>query len=222
MTVDGEARARAALRPALAPNLRGLAVLLATVGAILLAVPGVLFAGDTGPSRLDDRVQHIVDHSPAALWNLVGALDWLGEPLGRALLTVTVVALCLIAGRRLLAVTALLAMAAATVLSSALKEVVDRTIHDGFLSYPSGHTAAGTVSATLLGLLLADLLDAGRIAGTAIALGMAVLGGGLMAWAQIHLTAHYPTDTLGGFGCGVLVVVLTAWLTDRIARRRMA
>ncbi|MFG1907854.1 phosphatase PAP2 family protein [Kribbella sp. NPDC048928] len=222
MSTEDETRVIAGARPALTPGLRRPVVVLAAVGAVLLVVPAVLLSGHTGPSRVDGRVQRIVDASPAAVWNLIRGLDWLGDPLGRASLTVAVAGLCLIAGRRLLAVTTLLAMGLSSVLCSVLKEVVDRRIHDGFLSYPSGHTAAGTVSATIVGLLLADVLHTGRLAGTAITVALAVLGGGVMAWAQIHLTAHYPTDTLGGFGCGLLVATSVAFLADRIEQRRKA
>jgi undecaprenyl-diphosphatase len=191
------------------------------LGAVLVIVPAVLFAGDTGPSRLDTRVQNVVDDSPAGAWNLVRGLDWLGEPVGRTVMVVVVTALCLLAGRRALAITAILGIVATSVLTTVLKPLVNRRIHDDFLSYPSGHTAAVTAAAMILGILLADLLGAGRIVGTAIVLAAAVAGGGLMAWAQIHLTAHYPTDTLGGFGCGLLVIAPAALLTNRLARARL-
>jgi undecaprenyl-diphosphatase len=74
----------------------------------------------------------------------------------------------------------------------------------------------------VLGLLVADVLGAGRVLGTTIVLGFAVAGGALMAWAQIGLTAHYPTDTIGGFGCALLVVLATATLIDRLVRARPA
>jgi undecaprenyl-diphosphatase len=215
------ARSRAAGRPALTPAIRRPAAVLAMLGAVLVIVPAVLFAGDTGPSRLDTRVQNVVDDSPAGAWNLVRGLDWLGEPVGRTVMVVVVTALCLLAGRRALAITAILGIVATSVLTTVLKPLVNRRIHDDFLSYPSGHTAAATAAAMILGILLADLLGAGRIVGTAIVLAAAVAGGGLMAWAQIHLTAHYPTDTLGGFGCGLLVIAPAALLTNRLARARL-
>jgi undecaprenyl-diphosphatase len=68
--------------------------------------------------------------------------------------------------------------------------------------------------------LLSDLLMLGRAAATALVLGLALVGGGLMAYAQIDLTAHYPTDTIGGFGCALLVVPATALLVDRLADHR--
>ena len=217
---EDAAQPHAATRPAVRPALRRPVVVLAVIGAILAVVPAVLFAGDTGPSRLDTRVQHVVDDSPAGAWSLVRALDWLGEPLGRTVLVLVVSALCLLAGRRALALTAVLAIVATSAVTTVLKPLVNRRIHDDFLSYPSGHTAAATAAALVLGLLVADLLRAGRIVGTAIVLSAAVAGGALMAWSQIHLTAHYPTDTLGGFGCGLLVVAPAAWLTDHLVRTR--
>ncbi|HWD80365.1 MAG TPA: phosphatase PAP2 family protein [Kribbella sp.] len=211
----GNARARAVARPALTADLRGPAVALAVVGAVLLVVPAFLFAGDTGPSRLDRAIQQVVDGSSSGLWTLADRLDWLGEPLGRAAVTVAVAAVCLLAGRRRLAIAGLMAMVAATALSTVLKHVVDRQIHDGYLSYPSGHTAAGTVAATILGLLLADLVRAGRIAGTATTLVFSVIGGLVTAWAQITLSAHYPTDTLGGYGCGLLAATVAVLAIPR-------
>ncbi|GAA1615253.1 MULTISPECIES: phosphatase PAP2 family protein [Kribbella] len=201
--------------PALGQGLRRPLAVLAAVGAVLLAVPAVALAGDTGPSRLDRSIQRLVDGSPAGVWNLAHALDWLGEPVGRAVLTIALAAVCLLAGRRMLAIAAVAAMVTATLLSTLLKYVVDRRIHDGFLSYPSGHAAAATVAATIIGLLLAGLLRTDGVRGTAVVLAVSILGGGLMAWTQILLTAHYPTDTLGGYGCGVLVTAVAVLLMPR-------
>jgi undecaprenyl-diphosphatase len=215
------ARSRAAARPPLTPAIRRPVAVLAMLGAVLVIVPAVLFAGDTGPSRLDRWIQDVVDSSPAGAWNLVRGLDWLGEPVGRTVMVVVVAALCLIAGRRALAITAVVGIVATSVLTTVLKPMVNRRIHGDFLSYPSGHTAAATAAAMILGVLLADLLGAGRIVGTAIVLAAAVAGGGLMAWSQIHLTAHYPTDTIGGFGCGMLVIAPAAVLTNRLLQARL-
>lgn len=210
------ARARVAVLPTLAPGLRGSAGL----GALLLVIPALVFAGDTGPGRIDRWVQHLVAGPAAGAWELAHGLDWLGEPVGRAVMVLAVAALCLVAKRPALAATALVGIAAISVLTTVLKPIVDRRIHDGFLSYPSGHTAAVTAAAMVVGLLLADLLHAGAVTGTAIVLATAVLGGGLMAAAQIVLSAHYATDTVGGFGCALLVIPLTAAVIDRLVRLR--
>ncbi|MEU4601847.1 phosphatase PAP2 family protein [Kribbella sp. NPDC023972] len=215
--VKDTVRPRAAVRPALVPALRRPAVGIAILGTVLVAVPAVLFAGSSKASALDASVQQAVGEPAAIAWKL----DWLGEPVGRALMVLAVVAICLLARRRALAAMAAVGVVATSLLTSVLKPIVDRRIHDNFLSYPSGHTAAVTAAAIVLGLLLADLLHAGPMTGTAIVLAAAVVGGGLMAWAQIALSAHYPTDALGGFGCALLVIPLTASVTDRLVRIRM-
>ena len=203
-------------KPAVVPALRGPAVLLMVLGALLLVVPAVLLAGDTGPNRIDRWIQPAVN-TPAAAWPTALIVDWTGEPAGRTVVVLIVAALCLLAGRQRLAVTVVAGTLLATVVDLLLKDVVGRTIHGDFLSYPSGHTAAATSVGVVLGLLLADLLKAGRLAGTALVLGLAVICGGMMAWAQVDLTAHYPTDTIGGFGSALLIIPATALLIDRFA-----
>jgi membrane-associated phospholipid phosphatase len=215
----GADHARAGVRPAVVPAVRRSVLPLMVLGLLLLTVPAVAYAGDTGPGRLDRWIQSVVDHTPSAARDSALALDWLGEPTGRALLVLATAAVCVLAGRRALAVTAVVASVLTAVLTTGLKYVVDRRIHDGFLSYPSGHTAALAAIGLVLGLLLADLLRAGPILGTALVLGLAVLGGALMAWAQIDLTAHYPTDTVGGVGSALVVVPATGLLIDRLRRQ---
>jgi undecaprenyl-diphosphatase len=49
---------------------------------------------------------------------------------------------------------------------------------------------------------------------------MAVPAAAVMAWAQVLLNAHYPTDTFGGFCATLAVVPAVAWAIDWIADRR--
>lgn len=51
-----------------------------------------------------------------------------------------------------------------------------------------------------------------------LALAGAGSGGVAMAWAQVYLNAHYPTDALGGFCAALVVVSTTAALIDQVAR----
>lgn len=189
------------------------------LGTLLVAVPGVILAGGTEPGRLDRWIQPDVN-TPAAAWGAALAVDWTGGPAGRTILVLVVMGLCLVAGRRRLAVVALVGTILTSVLTTVLKYVVDRRIHGDFLSYPSGHTAAATAIGVVLGLLLADLLGAGRVAGLALVLGLGLGCGALMAWVQVDLTAHYPTDTIGGVGCALLVIPATALLIDKLSDRR--
>lgn len=194
---------------------------LVLLGLLALAVPALIYGGDTGPSRLDTRVRTaVLDGAPAGTWDIIRGIDWLGEPVGRALLLITITLICLAAGRRALAATAVVGMVTVTVLATALKPVVGRRIHAGFLSYPSGHTAALTAAALIIGLLVADVLTLGPITGTAVLLTITVAAATLTSWAQIILDAHYPTDTVGGFGVALVVVPATAALIDLTGRRK--
>jgi membrane-associated phospholipid phosphatase len=207
-------------RPAVAPALRRSAAILAVLGTLLVAVPAVVYADGTEPGRLDRWIQSVVENTPSAARTATLTVDWTGGLVGRPLVVLAVVALCLIAGRRRLAATAMVGSILTSVLATILKDVVGRRIHDDFLAYPSGHTAAATAIGVVLGLLLADLLRVGRVLGASMVLGPAVVGGAVMAWAQIDLTAHYPTDTIGGFGSALLVIPATALLVDKLAETR--
>jgi undecaprenyl-diphosphatase len=206
-------------RPAVIAVLRSPAVALAIAGAVILVVPAVSSLGETAPGWLDNWIQPHVN-TPSGAWPGALVVDWLGGPAGRLVVLMLVAALCLFVRRYRLALTAVTAMAVVTALSTILKPVVDRRIHGEFLSYPSGHTAAATAICLVLGLLLGDLLALGRIAATTLMLAPTVAGGAVMAYSQIDLTAHYPTDTLGGFGCALLVVPVTALLIDWFADHR--
>jgi len=219
MTTDNAGPARPVergWRPAVIPALRGPAVGLMVLGALLLVLPAILYAGDSGPNRIDRWIQPAVN-TPAGLWRIALAVDWTGEPAGRVVTVLIVAAICLLTGRQRLAATAVAGTFLTAVLALVLKHLVDRRIHGDFLSYPSGHTAAATAIGLVLGLLVADLTKAGRLIGTALVLGLAVVCGGLMAWSQVDLTAHYPTDTIGGFGSALLIIPATALLIDRFA-----
>jgi membrane-associated phospholipid phosphatase len=211
--------ARAGLRPAVVSAVRRSSVMLMILGLVLIALPAFAVADESRPGRVDRSVQSLVDKTPSGARDATLVVDWLGEPVGRALMILAVAALCLLAGRRALAVTAVVGSVLVGVLTTVLKHVVERRIHDDFLSYPSGHTAAVAAVGLVLGLLLADVLRAGPVLGTALTLGLAAVTGAVMAWAQIDLTAHYPTDTLGGFGCALLVIPLTALLIDQLGKR---
>ena len=77
-----------------------------------------------------------------------------------------------------------------------------------------------TAAALIIGLLVADVLTLGPITGTAVLLTITVAAATLTSWAQIILDAHYPTDTVGGFGVALVVVPATAALIDLTGRRK--
>ncbi|MFG3041952.1 phosphatase PAP2 family protein [Streptomyces sp. NPDC048330] len=138
-------------------------------------------------------------------------MDFLGEPVGAVVLVVAAALGLLVARRPRGVVVLVVGVGVAVGATKVLKSVVGRTIHDGSLSYPSGHTAFLTAFA----LVVAVVVGA-RPAGVWAA---GIVAGGVMGWAQVLLDAHYPTDVVGGWCTAVAVVPVVAWAVDRVADR---
>ncbi|MDX3311536.1 phosphatase PAP2 family protein [Streptomyces sp. ME08-AFT2] len=193
----------------------------AGLAALVVVVLGVLYAGDGEPGRVDRWVVRPAEDSVRSPWrNVALAVDFLGEPVGAALLLVAFVTGCLLLRRPRSAVLVVLGAGLAVGTATLLKSLVGRTIHgDDNLSYPSGHTAFATALALMAALLVTGRLGLGRTAGTSLMLIAATAAGAAMGWAQVALGAHYPTDVLGGCCTALAVVPATAWLIDRTADR---
>ncbi len=203
-------------------GLRPVVVVLAVVAALVVALLGAVHHGSSGPGAADLAVTRSVQ----ARWpadTLAYGVDGL-VTVGPMVVTLAVLgAACLRAGRRRLALLALLAPCGVAAATTALKPVVGRTIHGANLSFPSGHTAYATAVGLVLGLLLASLVRPARGVAVVLLLGPALVAGGLMALDQVALDAHYPSDTAGGVGTAVAVVLGLALVLDRLldgVRRR--
>jgi membrane-associated phospholipid phosphatase len=155
----------------------------------------------------------------ATLWPRPGAgaliIDAAGNPAGAATLVILLTVCCWVAGCRRLALLSVVGPMLAVLTSTVLKQVVQRTIHGENLSYPSGHTATATAVALIAGLLLVDVLGQRRLLALALLGLITAAGGSVMAVAQIALSAHYPTDTVGGFFTSVAAVTVAALLIDQ-------
>ncbi|WP_415953126.1 phosphatase PAP2 family protein [Streptomyces sp. KLOTTS4A1] len=207
-------------RAVLPVRLRGALGVIAGCAAAVVAVVGMVYAGHRAPGRVDrwfvaptaDAVR------PPWRWVAVG-VDFLGDPAGAvALVALAVAGLVLLRDPRA-AVFVVAATGATVATVVVVKPLVARTIHgEGNLSYPSGHTAFLTAFALVLALLLAGRLGLGRTAGTLLVLAASLAAGLSMGWAQVAISAHYPTDALGGWCTALVVVPGTGWLVDRTAR----
>lgn len=203
----------------LPPSLRAWLGLIAALAALVVVVLGVLYADDSMPGMVDARIWAAVDGAGPP-WRYVAlATDFLGEPVGAATLVVAIVTGCLLLRRPRAAVLVVVGAGMAVGTTTLLKSLVGRTIHDGHLSYPSGHTAFLTALALVVALLATGRLGLGRTAGTSLVLAAALVAGAAMGWAQVVLGAHYPTDVLGGWCTALAVIPATAWLVDRMADR---
>ncbi|MEG3627914.1 phosphatase PAP2 family protein [Streptomyces poriticola] len=189
----------------------------AALAALVVVVLGGLYSGESKPGAADARIWAAV-HGVAPPWrHLALATDFLGEPAGAATLVVATVTGCLLLRAPRAAVLTVVGTGATVGATTLLKPLTGRTIHDGHLSYPSGHTAFLTALALVVALLVTGRLGLGGTAGTTLVLAAALAAGAVMGWAQVALGAHYPTDVLGGWCTALVVMPATAWLVDRMA-----
>jgi membrane-associated phospholipid phosphatase len=195
-----------------------LAMTAALATAVLVAL-GILHFHDSGLTGIDAAMLPSID-GVRPPWRYVAlAVDFGGEPVGSTILVALLALVCFLAHRIRAAVLTVLGVAVTVAVTTLLKPIIGRTIHGEFLSYPSGHTALATALALVIALLLADRLGLGRAPAVVLVLGLALVAGAAMGWAEVALGAHYPTDAVGGFCAALAAVPATAWLVDRTAER---
>jgi membrane-associated phospholipid phosphatase len=218
--MDGPGRVPAEVHPVVPTVLRRPLAVTATLVALAVAILAVLVSGSPVGLPLDVALHAAV----AGEWGEPGPLALLvdsgGDPRAVALIVVLVAAVCLVLGRRRHAVLAVVAPVLTGLLTTGLKPVVGRTIHGDNLSYPSGHTASTVAIALVVALLLVDTVGAGPIAAVLLIASLPVTAGATMAITQVVLDAHYPTDTVGGFGTAFAAVITAALVIDRVGDRR--
>ena len=208
-------------RPLMMPSARGWAGALLACCAILVIVPGVLFAHQAAADPFD----HVID-SPIITWlsghpGLAARLADPGSQVPAVLLSAAIVVACLLAGRINGAVLAAVAVPAAVGLNDGLfKPLVHRT-YLGILSYPSGHTATVfALAATVAVLLLAPVKSAKVVTLRVLIPAAACALGAVVAIGVIGLRWHYFTDTVAGAALGIGTVCGLAFLLDLPAVRR--
>lgn len=205
-------------RPALSPSLRPAAGAAGLLAAALVAGLGVRYAGGTGPGRLDDGLSAAVARVPAGRGGLAWRVFSVGDPARAAALTAGLAATGVALGRPRLAVVALAGPVLTGVATSALKPLVGRRFgRRGEHAFPSGHTGLATALAAAGMLLAVDVVRPPRPWDVvALAAGTVAVGAGT-GMALTAIDVHYPTDTLGGAGTAVAVVLGTARFVDALA-----
>ncbi|GAA2590759.1 phosphatase PAP2 family protein [Streptomyces roseoviolaceus] len=148
--------------------------------------------------------------------------DWVWDPWTmRLLCAVVVVWLVVRLAARWTAVWLALAVTLGTLLQQALKAAVDRprpvwpdpvdSAH--YSAYPSGHAMSATVVCGLLLWLLHRHGVSRAVWRTAlIVAAVSVIGVGL---TRVWLGVHWPSDVLGGWLLGAMVVALAVWVHQR-------
>ncbi|WP_206790982.1 phosphatase PAP2 family protein [Amycolatopsis sp. MtRt-6] len=195
-----------------------LAMTAALATAVLVAL-GILHFRDSGLTGIDAALLPSI-HGVVPPWRYVAlVVDFGGEPVGAVILVALLSGVCWLVRRVRTAVLTVAGAVVTVVVTTVLKPLVGRTIHGEFLSYPSGHTAFATALALVIALLLTERWGLGRAAAVALVLGLALVAGVVMGWAEVALGAHYPTDAVGGFCAALAAVPATAWVVDRVADR---
>jgi membrane-associated phospholipid phosphatase len=204
---------------ALPSSLRRAAAWVAAVAAVAVGALGVRYEGLSRSSHTDRVLDRAVQSSVPDKERLFSLIHYLGDPRSVIVLAGLLAVLAFVLSRRRLALLAVLGPGLTGVATTVLKPVFDRTL-GGAPAYPSGHTAALTALAMVTALLLVSLIRVGTV-WKAVLVGLAALGAGLaMAVTLTVLDIHYPTDTIGGFGTAVAVVLAVALVLDRVAEAR--
>lgn len=182
---------------------------------MLVAVPGVLFAGHTQPSRLDAPVDAAFRSSLGAHPAVLEFLARFGDLRVVTALTAALILGCAAVRRWRGAVLAAVAVPVTAALTEdVLKPAVGRTLR-GFLSYPSGHATSSFALATVSIILLAapSWPQAPAVARRLLMLGAFLLAVAVPS-AMVGLDLHYFTDIVGGAALGAGTALLTALLLD--------
>ncbi|MBN9100031.1 MAG: phosphatase PAP2 family protein [Pseudonocardia sp.] len=188
------------------------------VAAVVFALLAARYAGTSTPGRIDLHVDRLIDPLGAAHRWLVADTVVFGSPPVVVLVAVLMACVCLLLGRRRLAVLAIVGPGVTGVATTLLKPALGRTIGQGY-AFPSGHTGGATALGLVAALLLVSLVRPGRVGGlTMLAVGASVAGGCVGA-AMVAVDAHYPTDIIGGYCTAVVVVLGFALLLDRVSPR---
>ncbi|MGI9009540.1 MAG: phosphatase PAP2 family protein [Streptosporangiaceae bacterium] len=209
-------------RPLLPVTARPWALLLASGCAALTVVVGVLVAHQHIPVGIDHAIDVPVYTSLGPHHELLLRIVGLGSPLPVIVLSILIVAGCLLAGRLNGAILGVLAAPLADGLDELVLKPLFHRADLGFLSYPSGHTTAVFALGSTVTVLLA--VPAAGVPRAMMRRVLIPVAGGLIGVAVavglIALRWHYFSDTVGGAAVAIATVCVLALLLDAPAARR--
>ncbi|WP_018684623.1 phosphatase PAP2 family protein [Actinokineospora enzanensis] len=191
------------------------AVAAAVVSFGIVALVGRQVAGERTAGRVDRAAFAVADAVFDRLPGVAGPLAWASRPVAMISVIVLMVLAALWARRPRVALLAVLGPVITAGLNSwVLKPVVDRT-HDGYLAYPSGHTATLVSIFTVFTLVTAANAPPGRrLARTAATAAACLALIAVAVSAIVVLRFHYLTDAVGAFFWAIAGVVTVAAALD--------
>lgn len=188
-------------------------VVAGTAGLTFLAVTALVVAGRT--TRLDLLLDSSsITHVPRSVRSVTKVFLRLADPEYALLVAVGLgIVVAQHTGRVHHAVRSVLALVPWLVVTVGLKHALDRELpgEGGGLGYPSGHTGAAVLLASLVLLALVELVPAGPVRRTLAALTVSVPA--LMAVILLVGHFHWFTDIVGGAALAVTCVAGATWAT---------
>ena len=190
--------------------------------AAITALLSVYGATTADPAWEVEAISWVQSASPDALHQIAKFMTVIGRsPISTVIPAIAIVAMW-IWGQRHLSIF-LAAAALARGLSEGVKQLVDRprpsasvvdvTYQLGGHSFPSGHVLGATLFYGFL-IYCAELSISNKpVRRTVQASLLMVIA--LMGYARVELGAHWPTDVLGGYAIGLLVLSAIVWLHRR-------
>ena len=93
-------------------------------------------------------------------------------------------------------------------------------IHPGGFSFTSGHSSSSIMMYGLLAWLIRRYVKDKRIANIATVI-LTLLWIGI-GFSRMYLGVHYPTDVLGGWTLGMIIMLITITVVEKIERKKEA
>lgn len=145
---------------------------------------------------------------PAWVTEAIRDITAMGSAAVLSIITLIVAGFCLLIGNRGAMTAVLVAALGGQLLSSLLKQVLQRPRPDvvphltevNTLSFPSGHSMMAATVYLTLGVLLAQFVHRQRLKSYVVSIAIVLTV--LVGFSRVYLGVHYPTDVLAGWTAG--------------------
>jgi membrane-associated phospholipid phosphatase len=197
-------------------------VAVAALCALIVTALGLVFGDQRVGSSFDQRVYLMVYKQFIGERGLLQAMLVPTEPVLLIVVLSLVVMISIARRRPRLAVLAVIGPLLAVGLNSlVLKPLFGRTINNGSLAFPSGHTTGMVAVLTVLIVaVVGSARPQWRTSLTSLVIAGALLVTVVGATALIGMKYHYVTDTVGGACLAVATVLAVALGIDGVAAKR--